>query len=112
MHMIGHQHISVQRKAMRRECVTQAMAVVSEILIIQKCRGTIYIALGYVKRQSRQFESWAARHGKVLSKGALSMPAEPIIDSRKFPLDSIRNLWIQTYIPSGPFVSVLAQANR
>src|SRR5215470_14328327 len=63
MHMIAHQDVRMDDKRAVANEKSEQPQVVMPVLIIDEHGAAIHAAVGDVQRNSRQFETWSARHG-------------------------------------------------
>ena len=66
MHVIGHQHIGVDRAALFPGRLRQPAEVAAAIPVVEEHRLPIIAALHDMDRQVREEEAWLAGHGKIL----------------------------------------------
>ena len=67
MHMIGHQHVTVDGDALLARCDLQRLQVSSEVLVVDEGRPAVHPAMGDVLGNAGQFEAWAAHDPTMLA---------------------------------------------
>jgi hypothetical protein len=68
MHVVGHEHIRVQRALVLIDGCPQPMEIELEILVVKKARGAIVTALHKVKRHIIELDSGWAGHSASLGQ--------------------------------------------
>ena len=66
MHMVGHQHISVNVAIRFAGSIKQPVEICAIVLVGKKARLPIIAALNQMQRDMRQREPWAPWHGKAM----------------------------------------------
>lgn len=66
MHMVGHQHISVNVAIRFAGSIEQPVEICAIVLVGKKARLPIIAALNQMQRDMRQREPWAPWHGKAM----------------------------------------------
>jgi hypothetical protein len=67
MHVVGHQHVGVQRALGLAERFPQPMQVVAVILLAEETGLAIVAALHNVQRNAIEMDTGAAGHGRTLA---------------------------------------------